>query len=101
MQYLIEHRKGPWRRSASEADDDHARSKCRSSISFKIYWRGAARREFSTTGGFRPASQQSLLRNKQIGKYIVPIIPDEGPPPFGMEAFFSQYGIYASTGPAL
>src|SRR5216684_3187018 len=50
----------------------------------------------AASGGFGRLLN-SLLRNKQIGKYIVPIIPDEART-FGMEAFFSQYGIYASTG---
>src|SRR6516162_3834309 len=57
---------------------------------------GSGMREFSTTGGFGRLLN-NLLRNKQIGKYVVPIIPDEART-FGMEAFFSQYGIYASTG---
>src|SRR5262249_59919172 len=37
---------------------------------------GSGTREFSTTGGFGRLLN-ILLRNKQIGKYIVPIIPDE------------------------
>jgi pyruvate dehydrogenase E1 component len=57
---------------------------------------GSGQREFSTTGGFGRLLN-TLLRNKAIGKLIVPIIPDEART-FGMEAFFSQYGIYASTG---
>jgi pyruvate dehydrogenase E1 component len=57
---------------------------------------GSGTREFSTTGGFGRLLN-NLLRNKQIGKYVVPIIPDEART-FGMEAFFSQYGIYACTG---
>ncbi len=32
-----------------------------------------------------------------MGKYIVPIIPDEART-FGMESLFRQYGIYASRG---
>jgi pyruvate dehydrogenase E1 component len=39
----------------------------------------------------------SLLRDKQIGKYIVPIVPDEART-FGMEGLFSQVGIYSSKG---
>jgi pyruvate dehydrogenase E1 component len=38
-----------------------------------------------------------LMRNKTIGKRIVPIIPDEART-FGMEAFFSTFGIYSSKG---
>lgn len=38
-----------------------------------------------------------LMRNKAIGQRIVPIIPDEART-FGMEAFFSTFGIYSSKG---
>lgn len=39
----------------------------------------------------------NLLRDKEVGKRIVPIIPDEART-FGMEALFRQYGIYSSVG---
>ena len=38
-----------------------------------------------------------LLRNKEIGRRIVPIIPDEART-FGMDAFFRQVGIYSPKG---
>ena len=38
-----------------------------------------------------------LLRDPEIGKLIVPIIPDEART-FGMEALFRQVGIYSSVG---
>ena len=38
-----------------------------------------------------------LLKDKQIGKRLVPIIPDEART-FGMEALFRQCGIYSSKG---
>ena len=38
-----------------------------------------------------------LLRDKQIGQRIVPIIPDEART-FGMETLFAQAGIYSSLG---
>jgi pyruvate dehydrogenase E1 component len=38
-----------------------------------------------------------LLRDKSIGRRIVPIIPDEGRT-FGMDALFAQVGIYSSQG---
>src|SRR5262249_47201571 len=63
---------------------------------FKDLLAGSGSREFSTTGGFGRLLN-ILLRDKQIGRFVVPIIPDEART-FGMEAFFSQYGIYASTG---
>jgi len=39
----------------------------------------------------------TLLRDKNIGKNIVPIIPDEART-FGMDGFFREIGIYASKG---
>ncbi|MCP4642694.1 MAG: pyruvate dehydrogenase (acetyl-transferring), homodimeric type [bacterium] len=38
-----------------------------------------------------------LLRDKNLGKYIVPIVPDEART-FGMEALFRQVGIYSHQG---
>jgi len=63
---------------------------------FKELLGGSGDREFSTTGAFGRALM-ALLKNKSIGRNIVPIIPDEART-FGMEGFFSQFGIYASTG---
>ncbi len=39
----------------------------------------------------------SLARDAQIGRYIVPIVPDEART-FGMEGMFRQFGIYSSVG---
>jgi pyruvate dehydrogenase E1 component len=39
----------------------------------------------------------SLLRDKAIGRHIVPIVPDEART-FGMEGLFRQVGIYSSVG---
>ena len=38
-----------------------------------------------------------LLRDRELGKYIVPIVPDEART-FGMEALFRQIGIYSHVG---
>ncbi|MCY3620942.1 MAG: pyruvate dehydrogenase (acetyl-transferring), homodimeric type [Gammaproteobacteria bacterium] len=40
---------------------------------------------------------QKLLREKSIGKYIVPIVPDEART-FGMDGLFPQAGIYSPAG---
>ncbi len=40
---------------------------------------------------------KALIRDKNLGKRVVPIIPDEAQT-FGMEALFSQFGIYSSKG---
>jgi len=39
----------------------------------------------------------ALMKDKDIGKLIVPIVPDEART-FGMDALFRQYGIYAQRG---
>ena len=51
----------------------------------------------STTGVFGQLLGRVLLKDKNIGKRIVPIIPDEART-FGMEGLFNQCGIYASKG---
>ena len=38
-----------------------------------------------------------LVRDPNIGKHIVPIVPDEART-FGMEGMFRQIGIYSSVG---
>jgi len=53
-------------------------------------------REISTTMSF-VRILSTLVRDKQIGKYIVPIVPDEART-FGMEGMFRQLGIYSSAG---
>jgi len=53
-------------------------------------------REISTTMAFVRVLT-ALLRDKGIGKRIVPIIPDEART-FGMEGMFRQLGIYSSEG---
>jgi pyruvate dehydrogenase E1 component len=53
-------------------------------------------KELSSTMGFVRILER-LCRDKRIGKYIVPIVPDESRT-FGMEGMFRQVGIYAHTG---
>jgi pyruvate dehydrogenase E1 component len=63
---------------------------------FKEFYEGTEGRKVSTTMVFvRMLSK--MLRDKEIGKLIVPIIPDEART-FGMEAMFRQVGIYSSVG---
>ncbi len=52
--------------------------------------------ELSTTMGF-VRLLGDLLKDKKIGKFIVPIVPDESRT-FGMEGLFRQVGIYAHAG---
>jgi pyruvate dehydrogenase E1 component len=53
-------------------------------------------RELSTTMAF-VRLLTALIKEKEIGSRIVPIIPDEART-FGMEGLFRQVGIYAPTG---
>ena len=56
----------------------------------------SAGREVSTTTGV-VTLMASLLKDKHVGKYIVPIVPDESRT-FGMDPLFKQCGIYAHAG---
>jgi pyruvate dehydrogenase E1 component len=53
-------------------------------------------REISTTQAFVRSLTQ-LVRDKNVGPRVVPIIPDEART-FGMEGMFRQLGIYSSQG---
>jgi pyruvate dehydrogenase E1 component len=63
---------------------------------FKSQLEGSGDREFSTTMAF-VRILTALLRDKNIGQRIVPIVPDEART-FGMEGLFRQIGIYSSVG---
>jgi pyruvate dehydrogenase E1 component len=53
-------------------------------------------REISTTMAFVRVLT-ALIRDKDLGKHVVPIVPDEART-FGMEGMFRQLGIYSSEG---
>jgi pyruvate dehydrogenase E1 component len=53
-------------------------------------------REMSTTMAL-VRLMSLILRDKTIGKYVVPIVPDEART-FGMEGMFRQLGIYSNVG---
>ncbi len=57
---------------------------------------GSGDREVSTTMAFVRILTQ-LVKDKEFGKHVVPIVPDEART-FGMEGLFRQLGIYASEG---
>jgi pyruvate dehydrogenase E1 component len=63
---------------------------------FKGQLEGTGDREISTTMAFVRVLA-ALLRDKQIGPHIVPIVPDESRT-FGMEGLFRQIGIYSPVG---
>ncbi len=63
---------------------------------FKNQLEGTGDREVSTTMAL-VRILTALVRDKNIGKNIVPIVPDEART-FGMEGMFRQIGIYSSVG---
>ena len=63
---------------------------------FETLLKSSEGRELSTTMAFVRALNV-VLRDKKIGKLVVPIVPDESRT-FGMEGMFRQLGIYSSVG---
>ena len=63
---------------------------------FKEWTDGSRGRAVSTTMGF-VSMLRHLLKDPEIGKLVVPIVPDEGRT-FGLESAIRQVGIYASEG---
>ena len=95
LEYMLERRRLmggflPARRAKSESLSVPALE------TFKTQLEGTGDREASTTMAF-VRILTALTRDKQIGKHIVPIVPDEART-FGMEGMFRQIGIYSSKG---
>ena len=63
---------------------------------FSSLLEGTGDREISTTMAL-VRMLTALVKDKNIGKHIVPIVPDEART-FGMEGMFRQIGIYSSVG---
>jgi pyruvate dehydrogenase E1 component len=63
---------------------------------FKEFLEGSEGREVSTTMAF-VAMLRKMLKDPEIGKLVVPIVPDEART-FGMESLFRTVGIYSSVG---
>ena len=63
---------------------------------FKGQLEGTGEREISTTMAFVRVLA-ALLRDKQLARHVVPIVPDESRT-FGMEGMFRQIGIYSPVG---
>ncbi|BEP52290.1 MULTISPECIES: pyruvate dehydrogenase (acetyl-transferring), homodimeric type [Variovorax] len=63
---------------------------------FERLLKDTGEREISTTMAF-VQMLGTLVRDKQIGKHVVPIVPDESRT-FGMEGMFRQLGIWSSLG---
>ena len=95
MQYLHQRRKAlggylPLRRTPT------AVLKTPSEEIFEEFYKGTEGRLVSTTMAYVRVVAK-LLRDEAIGKFIVPIIPDEART-FGMEGLFRQCGIYSRVG---
>ena len=63
---------------------------------FETQTKGTGEREVSTTMAF-VRLLSNLVKDKEIGQRIVPIVPDEART-FGMEGMFRQIGIYSAKG---
>jgi pyruvate dehydrogenase E1 component len=95
IQYMLERRK----QLGGFTPERKVRSKPIQPVSqshFEEFYKGTEGREASTTMVFVRLLAK-LLRDPEIGKFIVPIIPDEART-FGMEALFRQVGIYSNVG---
>jgi pyruvate dehydrogenase E1 component len=95
IKYVMEHRKalgGP----VPSRPTEHPSLKTPSLADYKRYTGGSGEKEWSTTMGFVRLLTK-LVKDKEIGKYIVPIVPDESRT-FGMEGMFREIGIYAHAG---
>jgi pyruvate dehydrogenase E1 component len=95
MKYLAEHRAAlgghlPARRNKSQPIEVPPLS------AFAAQLKSTGDREISTTMAF-VRILTTLLRDKAIGKRIVPIVPDESRT-FGMEGMFRQFGIFSQVG---
>jgi pyruvate dehydrogenase E1 component len=96
VQYIVERRRTlggplPKRRVSAQVNLELPKDDL-----FSEFYTGMKAGEASTTMVFTRLLSK-LLRDKSIGRRIVPIIPDEGRT-FGMDALFSQVGIYSSQG---
>ena len=63
---------------------------------FREFLEGSEGREVSTTMAF-VGMLRKMLKDREIGKLVVPIVPDEART-FGMESLFRTVGIYSSVG---
>lgn len=99
MQYLRERRAslgGPAPSRSTTPPEMEVPTAAEYSKTFAKLVSKAPGKEMSTTMGF-VRLLTDLLRDKKIGKQIVPIVPDESRT-FGMEGLFRQIGIYAHMG---
>ena len=95
MKYLRkqrEHLGGPLPQRRTKAE----KLKVPALAAFEAQTKGTGEREVSTTMAF-VRLLSNLVKDKEIGQRIVPIVPDEART-FGMEGMFRQIGIYSAKG---
>jgi pyruvate dehydrogenase E1 component len=95
IQYLLARRKalGGF---APERLTKPVRSKMPRIDGYREFLEGSGEREVSTTMAF-VGFLTKLLKDREVGKFVVPIVPDESRT-FGMEGLFRQCGIYSHAG---
>ena len=82
--------------SRKRRSSGNRRWKCCRMSAFEAQLKSTEAREISTTMAF-VRILNTVIRDKKIGKFVVPIVPDESRT-FGMEGMFRQLGIYSSVG---
>ena len=95
MKYLRERRKalgGLFRTRRAKV----TRARRAAAFEFEAQLKSSGEREISTTMAFVHMLTK-LMRDKSLGKRIVPIVPDESRT-FGMEGMFRQFGIFSQVG---
>ncbi len=95
MRYLLEHRAGLGG-FLPQRSPGVLKLQVPELAAFQSILDGTGEREISTTMAF-VRILGVLLKDKSIGKHVVPIVPDEART-FGMEGLFRQIGIYSSVG---
>ena len=95
MEYLRSRRKALGGSLPIRIDDSQPMA-CKTEAMFKEYYEGSGDRELATTMAYVHLLSK-LLKDEEIGKLIVPIVPDEART-FGMESLFRQAGIYSHAG---
>jgi len=95
MQYLQQQRASLGGSLPARVDGSHPMA-CHTEELIREYFDGSGDRELATTMAFVHLLAK-LLRDPEIGKLVVPIVPDEART-FGMESLFRQAGIYSHAG---
>ena len=96
MKYLQERRRGAGRLPAAAPQPRQRVAGRAGAERLRRQLEGTEEREISTTMAFVRILGM-LVRDKNIGKQVVPIVPDESRT-FGMEGMFRQLGIYSQVG---